>query len=142
MKVHTTILFLIISFLGYGQTKPDFVLKIQNIKNTKGTLRIAFYKKGSNFPDNSGILYAKEMKIIQKGEMILTFSDIGLGEYAMAIFHDENGNKKLDKNLLGVPTEPYGFSRNFKPKFSAPKYTDCNVDFSQTNNSFTIKLLD
>lgn len=142
MKVIITVLFLIVSYFGNAQSKPEFKLKIQNIKNTKGTMRIAFYKKGSDFPENSGISFAKETKIIQKGELVLKFSDIPHGEYAVAIFHDENGNKKIDKNLFGLPTEPYGFSRNFKPKFSAPEYKDCNVDFSPTNNSFTIILLD
>ncbi|MCP9770282.1 DUF2141 domain-containing protein [Lacihabitans sp. LS3-19] len=142
MKVLNIVSFLMISFFCYGQTKPEFNLKIQNIKNTNGTLRIAFFKKGSDFPHHSGISFAKEVKISKAGEVETKFSDVPHGEYAVAIFHDENGNKKLDKNIVGIPTEPYGFTRNFKPKFSAPVFTDCNIVFNQTSNSFIIKLLD
>ena len=34
------------------------------------------------------------------------------GSYAIAIFHDLNGNAKLDRNLIGLPNEPYGFSND------------------------------
>lgn len=142
MKNYFILLLMLASSLTYAQSKPEFNLKIQNIKTTKGTIRIAFYKKGADFPNEGGITYAKESKISQTGEIEVKFNDIPLGEYAVAIFQDINGNKKIDKNFFGVPTEPYGFTRNFKPKLSAPVFSDCNVVFSVSNNSFTIKLLD
>lgn len=142
MKTLLITLFVFSSIALFAQSKPEFNLKIQNIKTTKGTIRIAFYKKGADFPNDEGITYAKEIKISQAGEIDLKFNDIPLGEYAVAVFHDVNANKKIDKNLFGAPTEPYGFTRNFKPKFSAPKFSDCNIVFSSQNKSFTIKLLD
>jgi hypothetical protein len=42
----------------------------------------------------------------------VVFSNVQPGRYAAIAFHDENGNGKPDKNFLGVPTEPYGFSNN------------------------------
>ena len=42
------------------------------------------------------------------------------GDYAVAIYHDENGNGQLDKRLFGIPKEPYGFSNNYRPRLSAP----------------------
>lgn len=36
----------------------------------------------------------------------VVFSNVQPGRYAAIAFHDENGNGKLDKNFLGVPTEP------------------------------------
>jgi uncharacterized protein (DUF2141 family) len=34
------------------------------------------------------------------------------GRYAIAVFHDTNGNGKLDRNVIGLPQEPYGFSND------------------------------
>ena len=34
------------------------------------------------------------------------------GPYAIAVFHDLNGNGKLDRNFIGLPSEPYGFSND------------------------------
>lgn len=40
------------------------------------------------------------------------FKDLAPGAYAVMITHDENGNGKLDSNLIGMPVEGYGFSNN------------------------------
>ncbi len=42
----------------------------------------------------------------------LVFDDVAPGRYAVMVSHDENGNGKLDANMLGMPTEGYGFSNN------------------------------
>ena len=44
------------------------------------------------------------------------------GEYAVTLFVDFNGNKKLDKNFLGIPKEQYGFSNNVMGKMSPPTF--------------------
>ena len=41
-----------------------------------------------------------------------TFKDLKPGTYAVMITHDENGNGKLDTNVVGMPLEGYGFSNN------------------------------
>ena len=59
------------------------------------------------------------------------------GSYSIKVFHDENGNSKLDKDILGVPTERYGFSNNARGRFGPPPfqqrclYAQCSAD----NNS-------
>lgn len=40
------------------------------------------------------------------------FKDLKPGNYAVMITHDENGNGKLDTNVMGMPLEGYGFSNN------------------------------
>ncbi len=37
---------------------------------------------------------------ISSNEIIFIFKNIPNGNYAISIFHDENNNKKLDKNIL------------------------------------------
>ncbi len=47
------------------------------------------------------------------------------GAYAIAVFHDANGNGRLDRSLIGLPGEPYGFSndvgRHGPPDFGAAR---------------------
>jgi outer membrane protein len=38
------------------------------------------------------------------------------GEYALLVYHDENDNKRIDKNFIGIPVEPIGFSNRYAPK--------------------------
>ncbi len=42
------------------------------------------------------------------------------GEYAIAVYHDENANKTFDKNAFGLPAEPWGISNNPKIRFAPP----------------------
>jgi len=44
------------------------------------------------------------------------------GEYAITLYVDSNGNKKIDKNFLGIPKEQYGFSNNVMGKMSPPTF--------------------
>lgn len=142
MKLVFYLLFLLASLSVLGQEQLPITVKVTNIKQAKGTMRVAFYKKGSGFPKEGTITFAKETKVSKAGELTMKFTDIPYGEYAIAVFQDKNQNQKIDKNLIGYPTEPFGFSKNFKPRFSEPEFEDCNVIISATNNLFTIKLLD
>lgn len=47
--------------------------------------------------------------------------------FAIGAHHDRNANEKLDKNALGMPTEPYGFSNNPKRGFGPPSYEEAAV---------------
>ncbi|HFU76072.1 MAG TPA: DUF2141 domain-containing protein [Arcobacter sp.] len=57
----------------------------------------------------------------------------------MAIFHDENNNKKLDINVLGMPKEGFGFSNNPKISFSEPSFKECSFKLKE-NKKTTIKM--
>lgn len=44
------------------------------------------------------------------GRVSVVLTGLPPGRYAAAVFQDSNRNGRLDGNLLGIPTEPYGFS--------------------------------
>jgi len=124
-----------------AQNEHSFILKISNIKNSNAKIRIAFYNSESSFLNEKEIFKGKELIPANKGEIKIKFDDIPFGDYGIAIFQDKNGNNKLDTNFLGYPSEPFGFSNNFRPKFSAPKFKDCKITFSKINNIFSIHLI-
>jgi uncharacterized protein (DUF2141 family) len=55
------------------------------------------------------------------------FKDLPPGEYAAVAFQDVNGNGKLDKNFLGIPREPYGFSNSARGSAGPPKFSAAAV---------------
>ena len=63
------------------------------------------------------------------------------GDYAIAVYHDQNGNGKMDKRMFGIPKEPYGFSNNIKPVMSAPKFSECRFTVGDSGKAISIKLL-
>jgi uncharacterized protein (DUF2141 family) len=56
------------------------------------------------------------------GSQSIVFTQLSPGRYAIIVFHDENDNGLLDENLLGMPTELYGFSNDAAGVFSAPSF--------------------
>ena len=56
------------------------------------------------------------------------FADIPPGRYAIAAFQDINSDDRLNKNLLGKPREPYGFSKNIFGVFGPPDFEDVSFE--------------
>ncbi len=48
--------------------------------------------------------------------------------YAISAIHDENGNRQLDRSLIGVPTEGFGFSHNPRILFGPPSFAKARFD--------------
>lgn len=66
---------------------------------------------------------------IENGFAEFRFPQLPAGSYAVAVFHDENDNGKIDHGLLG-PSEPLGFSGGFclslfsgRPNFERLKFS-------------------
>jgi len=52
----------------------------------------------------------------------ISMDGLAPGTYAIKAFHDINGNGELDTNLVGIPTEPYGFSNGQAGRFGPPSF--------------------
>lgn len=107
----------------------------------KGILYVGLYTPSNRFAELSDSFKTVALTITSQTEAVATFADLPPGEYAIAIYQDINGNKKLDTNLFGYPKEPFGFSNNVKPKLSAPGFADCRITLSG-NKRITINTLD
>ena len=64
------------------------------------------------------------------------------GRYAVAVYHDVNANRKFDKNLLGLPKEPYGVSNNPRVYLRAPKFDEAAIDVDGRTVDIAILLND
>jgi uncharacterized protein (DUF2141 family) len=59
------------------------------------------------------------------------FEDVSPGEYAIAVFHDENANNDLDRNIFGVPSEGTGASNDAWNMFGPPGYDDARFEHTE-----------
>ena len=131
------ILFLCIPLFG----QSDFgkiTIKVQGIKNKKGSISIAIFKSDDDFKNEK---FSHVTRIKADSEVIHTFEKIEYGVYAVAVYHDENDNLKLDLNLVGFPKEGYGFSNNIKGVLGPPKFKDTSFQINQSISNFTIQLI-
>jgi len=58
----------------------------------------------------------------------LVFDDLPDGRYAVSAMHDENASQSLDSNPFGMPTEPYGFSRDARGRMGPPSFDDAVIE--------------
>ena len=67
--------------------------------------------------------------------------DLPAGEYSAVVYHDLNGNGKLDTWFYGKPKEPYGFSNNARSAFGIPSFEESRfvVNSAETRLIITVK---
>jgi len=68
-----------------------------------------------------------------------TFKDLKPGSYAVMITHDENGNGKLDTNVMGMPLEGYGFSNN-PQVMRKPTWDEARLEIGKDNVAIDVVL--
>jgi uncharacterized protein (DUF2141 family) len=64
------------------------------------------------------------------------------GLYALAVYHDEDGNRKFNKNFLGIPNEPFGVSNNPTIGLGPPSFEEAAFNVPAEGTSLNIDLGD
>jgi uncharacterized protein (DUF2141 family) len=96
-------------------------LSVESLRSHKGMLRVCLTADPDNFPGCVDDAHALTRNV-PAGETQIAIEGLPHGDYAAAIIHDENGNKKLD-TFMGIPREGFGFSRNPAIRFGPPRFT-------------------
>lgn len=125
-------------FLDNASQDTTLTVDVQNIGRSEGTVFVAVYRPCDGFPIKCKPLDGQS-KPAQSGTMRFTFS-VAPGTYAVALYRDVNRNGKMDKGLFGIPKEPYGFSNNFRPKLTAPKFSDCQFEVKSEGKRVEIRV--
>jgi uncharacterized protein (DUF2141 family) len=64
----------------------------------------------------------QKVQAISASTELLLFQGVPPGDWAIMAFHDQNNNNKLDTNVMGIPVEGTGFSRNAVGNYGPPKF--------------------
>jgi len=123
MKKLLLITLLLIGTYGenLAQEGNKLIVKVSKIASAEGTIRVAVFNSKENFLKTA---IAKKVKDAGEGEMVFEFDGLKDGDYAVGVIHDINLNGILDKNFIGIPSEPYGISKDGKSNFGPPDYED------------------
>jgi uncharacterized protein (DUF2141 family) len=89
------------------------------------------------FPKNPEKAVAKQRIPVSGGAATVEFRNLAAGTYAVAAYHDANGNGKMDANFLGIPKEPTGSSNDAKGRMGPPSFKDAQI---QLNSDLTIQI--
>lgn len=97
----------------------DLKIAVSGVSSADGTIMVALYNSAETFQQKPFRATAAQAVA---GTTQIEFKDLPAGDYAFSLYHDANGNGKMDANLVGIPTEDYAFSNNAMGKFGPPKY--------------------
>ena len=115
----------------------DLTIRVEGVANAQGDVKVAVFNSAATF-------LAKPVRgaaaPAQEGTVQLTVSGLPAGEYALAVYHDENSNGQMDRNAMGMPTEDYAFSNNAMGKRGAPRYEEARTPLPEAGAATTINL--
>ena len=126
--INSIIFLLLTSF--FVEQKQSIEVTIKGLKtDIKGNLRIGVFRK-NGFP-NAGSAIAGKIIPVTHAEMTVKIELNSTGKFALAVVQDQDKNGKLSTNLVGYPTEPYGFSNNKFGKFGPPDFEEVAFQIDQ-----------
>lgn len=121
-------------------TEQSVVIAVAGAGSDKGAIMIAVYDDAAKFNDPSQAVFLQSLEI-QNGAARWPISSESLPKkFAIAAFHDENGDGTLNRNPLGIPTERYGFSRNARGLTGPPEYDRASIDRPQNGEQLAVFL--
>ena len=97
-------------------------VEIEGLRNSTGTIDMLVFDHAQGWPDEIPYCIRKFEVPAVEGNMVLKVPNLPAGEYAVLVLHDENGNRRIDKDWRGVPIEQWGMSNNPRVYMSTPAY--------------------
>lgn len=125
MRISSRVLAIAATFVTLPTLAHELTLNVNNIKSIKGDLLVAVYDKEEHYNSNSNWIAVRKVKV-EDAVMSLDFANLPTGNYAIKLFQDQNENGEIDKNGMGIPTEPYGFSNN-GGSYGPPSFSEAKV---------------
>lgn len=101
-------------------------ISVTGIRKPAGVIRLALCPPNVAFPNCGASAVRTRVLEIEGGGARTVLTGLAPGSYAVSVFHDANGNGRLD-SFAGIPREGYGFSNNppFRPR--APRFAEGEI---------------
>jgi uncharacterized protein (DUF2141 family) len=122
------------------QAVSELRIKVIGLGSSNGTVKFSLFNSEESYAKRSNPLMEARLPI-QEQTCEWVVQDLPYGEYSVILYHDENGNTKLDTNFVGIPKESYGFSNNAKAMFGPPKYEKAKFVFDGKTKTLEIHLI-
>lgn len=127
-----------------GCTGPASATKlfvtVSNIRSGNGLIAVTLYADDrQRFLAKRGSLYVGRVP----ANAPVTRMCIHLpapGIYALAVYHDEDANRKFKRSGIGLPAEGYAFSNNASTIFGLPNFRSVRFTASRSGAETAVKL--
>jgi uncharacterized protein (DUF2141 family) len=131
------LLFVSLATFHQGLQAADLIVKVES-ELPDGNIGCALFSNPKGFPMDASDAIQKFSQNTRMGTEFI-FSNLKSGRYAVSVMNDQNGNKILDKNFLGIPKEEWGVSNNVRPNLRAPKFEEATFEIDEKSD-LTLKI--
>lgn len=121
---------------------PTLTVHVVGLKSSSGRVGCSVYDAAhaKAFPTDADAARARKWASIAAGSATFSFDGLSAGTYALACFHDENANGKLDTNWLGIPNEGVASSNDAKGRFGPPKFDAAKFVLNGAPLALTVRM--
>lgn len=119
---------------------PALVVSVVGVPKSKGLVRVAVYRDEKKQWLKEKYVVATASAPAKRGTTVVRVLGLMPGRYGVAVFHDEDGDGELDKNLVGIPSEFYGFSRNPDARLGPPDIKDARFRYGPKGLKLSIRV--
>lgn len=113
---------------------------VSNVRAATGLIAVTLYADNrSKFLAKRGSLYVGRVPAVA-GTTRVCIHLPAPGTYALAIYHDADGNRKFKRSVIGLPAEGYAFSNNAKTLFGLPSFGSVRFTVPHTDFETAVRL--
>ena len=95
-------------------------VEVNGIRKIKGNVCLSMFNSPDGYPDSASKAVLAKCFTVVSSSFEVCIEGVANGAYAIALWHDENRDEKLNYNFLGIPKEGLAFSENGKPRITPP----------------------
>lgn len=129
--------FFLVSLISKAQEKigTSITVTIDNVTSNEGKVMVGLHT-AETFMKGPGVQNLEST--IENGKVVLTFTAVAPGTYAIMAMHYANGNNRMDYESNGMPKESYGFSGN-DMSFGPPNFSTSKFEVGEEDLELTIR---
>lgn len=116
----------------------SLTLTLTGIANPSGTISVGVFLGQESYDAGAAVTGANVT--VDAAEEVVIISGLEPGEYGLKLFHDVNGNGKMDTNPFGMPVEPFAFSNNAKGRFGPAAWDAARFSVSAEGATHSITI--
>ncbi|MBL8817919.1 MAG: DUF2141 domain-containing protein [Planctomyces sp.] len=112
--------------------RQETMFSVTGLKEKSSSVYVAVFESETGFPKSE--LSSSTTIVSATDDQVQFALELPLNQsVAIAVFQDIDGNGKLSKNAIGIPTEPYGFSNNARGVIGPPSFSQAVITISDAS---------
>lgn len=115
-------------------------VNVHNVRSAQGLVAVTLYADDPRrFLARRGSLYVGRVPA-RAGTTRMCIHLPATGVYALAVYHDADGNRRFNRTGLGLPDEGFGFSNDAPALFGLPSFRSVRLTVPRSGHETDLRL--